>query len=298
MLDHQNNNTIEKFEGIFTKEDSGVSILINSTINLIKNPETLGLYCYLASKPNDWKINARQLMSHFEVGRDKIYKMINNLMELNLLSRTELRTKGKFTEYHYHLYLRPFQPCPEKPYTDLPDTVNQDTYKTKKNTKQRNNKNINKTRVRDDEKSATTKKLSGALKQDDYQETYYMQPASEPPKEIALTSEYGDYDLTEQQKTDFDRFWSMYPRKTNKRRSASQWFHDGCHLIADEIIAKLQEQINHDKSFLDGCIPNPHKYIIEQKWRDEVFKGKNGHFDYNDTSWFEEGKRKEEEFGF
>ncbi len=151
-----------------------------------------------------------------------------------------------------------------------------------------------KTRAREPEQELTTQ----APSQDDYQETYYMQPASQPP--ATTSQDYGGYELTPKQQSDFERFWLLYPRKTSRARAAAQWFHDGCHLIADKIIEKLKEQIAKDASFLDGCVPNPHKYIVEKRYNDEIFKGKNqkGYYNYDDNSWLEEGKKKEEEFGF
>lgn len=141
--------------------------------------------------------------------------------------------------------------------------------------------NNNITRAREPEQELTTQEPS----QDDYQETYYMQPASQPP--ATTSQDYGGYELNPKQQSDFERFWLLYPRKTSRARTAAQWFHDGCHLIADKIIEKLKEQIAKDASFLDGCVPNPHRYIVEKRYNDEVFQGKQqkGFYNYDDTSW-------------
>lgn len=133
--------SIEKFEGQFQKEELGVSILVNKTLRLIKSPDTLGVYCYLATLPNDWQINVKQLMSHFGVGKDKVYRILNDLISLNLLTVTQIREAGKFSKNVYKLWLRPCSPCPEKPDTVKPDAENKDTYKTNKNTKQINKQN-------------------------------------------------------------------------------------------------------------------------------------------------------------
>lgn len=127
-------NTIEKFTGSFTKESSGCLILFNKTVQSIKHLETLGLYCFLASMPNDWQINPRHLMNAFGHCKDKTYKLLNNLIELKLLSCHEIREQGKFKGNQYVLHLTPYtdSPCPEKqdtatPCPEIPHPENQDT---------------------------------------------------------------------------------------------------------------------------------------------------------------------------
>jgi len=127
--------SIEKFTGQFKNEANGVTVLINSTIQRITNAEALGLYVYLSSKPDDWKIHYKEIMAHFNIGRNKAYSLLESLMELGLLSRHEIREKGRFKEYLYMLYLKPN--CTSSPCVNLrdavnPHAVNQHTYKEKK----------------------------------------------------------------------------------------------------------------------------------------------------------------------
>ncbi len=125
-----NNNipSIEKFEGTFDKEESGCTILLNETINLIKNLEAGGLYMYLMARPPSWKLNAKHLASEFGCNKDKIYKLLRFLMDLGLLTSTAIKNDaGRFEKRHYRLYLRPVSPCLEKP-----DVENPDAYITKK----------------------------------------------------------------------------------------------------------------------------------------------------------------------
>lgn len=126
--------SIEKFSGQFKNEAKGVTILINSTIEQIKNAETLGVYVYLATKPDTWKIHYREIMRHFKIGKEKTYRLLNTLMELGLLTREEIKEKGRFKEYVYMLYLKPN--CTEPPFPGFQeavnqDAVNQDAYKEK-----------------------------------------------------------------------------------------------------------------------------------------------------------------------
>ena len=126
--------TIEKFTGHFNNEANGVTILVNNTVQLLDNAAALGVYAYLLTKPDDWKIHPKEIMRHFKMGKDKAYALLNELIDAGLLTRTEIKEDGKFKGNLYCLYLKPVElsPCPGKPDAVTPDEVNQDTYKEKK----------------------------------------------------------------------------------------------------------------------------------------------------------------------
>lgn len=151
-----NKKNIEKFEGTFEKEKLGVTMIPNETIQSIRNHEGLGLYVYLLSQPDSWQLNRKQLCRHFECGRDKMYSLLNYLLEEGLITRLHAREEGKFTKPRYIVHLHKntpktqpdlagggLSPRPEKPDPAEPDTVNQDTYKTyNKENKERKKKHI------------------------------------------------------------------------------------------------------------------------------------------------------------
>jgi hypothetical protein len=131
---------IQKFTGKFKEIDGGGTILHTKTIQSIRDPNCLAIYTYLSSKPPEWAINIKEIMSHFiKMGRDKAYKALNDLCLIGLLERKELRMdKGKFKEYIYYLYLEPLpenqeagNPLPGLPFPGLPLPENQETYKSK-----------------------------------------------------------------------------------------------------------------------------------------------------------------------
>ena len=139
--------SIEKFSGKFTKEKLGVTILLTETLQSIKCPMSLGVYCYLASKPDDWRINVKELTSHFAKNKDTVLKYLNHLISIGLLFRTVVKSNGKIVAHEYELRLAVTQPTPlpqpKKPDLEKPALENQDTYKaenkqsielTKKNT--------------------------------------------------------------------------------------------------------------------------------------------------------------------
>lgn len=68
----------------------------------------------------------------------------------------------------------------------------------------------------------------------------------------------------------FDCFFSLYPIKKSENRAFAIWESQECYLIAESILLKLQEQIEHDSCFLDGFAPNPDNYLLRERWKDEI----------------------------
>lgn len=130
MSTNNNNNSdiygIEKFEGTFEKEELGVTIILNASINEIRNPEALGLYVYLLARPPGWKLNIKHLAEHFECGVDKMYRILNYLLDNKFISKRVIREKGRFMNHHYRVHLSRFEPLVENPIME-----NKGTYKAK-----------------------------------------------------------------------------------------------------------------------------------------------------------------------
>jgi hypothetical protein len=100
--------SVEKFSGSFSKEESGVTVIPTKTIQQINDFATLGLYCYLLSKPETWRIHYKEIMNHFTCSKKIAYKLLNNLIDLGFLKRQTIREKGRFKEYNYTLYLHSY----------------------------------------------------------------------------------------------------------------------------------------------------------------------------------------------
>lgn len=81
--------------------------------------EARGMIGYLLMKPDNWTITVPNLMREGGCGRDKTYRIVGELVELDYLERIDTREEGKFSETTYHVHE---SPCPEKPYTAEPLT--------------------------------------------------------------------------------------------------------------------------------------------------------------------------------
>ena len=94
------------------------STLPNALINDGRmSAEHLGLIVYLLSKPNDWVVRVSELRKRFDYGRDKVYRILQQLEQYGYVSREQIKVDGKFSEIRYNVSDIPF---PEKPYTEKP----------------------------------------------------------------------------------------------------------------------------------------------------------------------------------
>jgi hypothetical protein len=120
-----------------------------------------------------------------------------------------------------------------------------------------------------------------------YPETYYLQDesATHYKSSLVLDDPLSYFDLTSQQKDTFDKFWELFPRKSGKKKAMLQWFHDGCHLIFDEIMESLSDHLNHDQGWKDGYVPSPFNYIVDKRWEDEPWEGSTNCLNNDDKSW-------------
>jgi hypothetical protein len=65
--------------------------IFNGIITAIKDAAALGIYCYLASKPDDWEISEAHLMNQFEKGRDFIRGKLRYLRKVGALKKEAIR---------------------------------------------------------------------------------------------------------------------------------------------------------------------------------------------------------------
>ena len=97
--------------------------------------EALGMLTYLLAKPNDWSIKIDNLRNQGKIGRDKAYKLLNELKEAGYVSLIQHRdVDGRVVGNEYRVSDEPkldHVPDPdiqevESPHPDLPDTAEPD----------------------------------------------------------------------------------------------------------------------------------------------------------------------------
>lgn len=174
---------------------SGFTIMSNATINLLNYDCALAVYCYLACKPNDWKICVENIKNHFNISKPKAYKIFDYLMEVGLLERKVIRENGKHKTTVYFLYVTPKKHNNEKLKAEnliaekIPTTkkrINKENIINEKEnnnfviTKEIENTEIEETIVKAQECLENTKSnlpiSTGSLKPVVYQDVNYLQP--------------------------------------------------------------------------------------------------------------------------
>lgn len=136
--------SIEKHDAIeFIQMRRSYTSLPNDTSEAIGNLELNGMWSYLMTKPEYWKISVPQLMKHFGCGRDKIRKVLKGLIDIGLMSIVcnKNAQTGLIEGNSYHLY-DTFNRAPENPGPGFTGAGVQDTSNTSnlsKTRKERNN---------------------------------------------------------------------------------------------------------------------------------------------------------------
>lgn len=146
--------SVEKFipsfdEGVIKHETKPYTQILNKVLQECKNPEALGVWCYLQSRPENWVVSPQHLQNHFGMGRDKVYKLLNYLIDSNLLERKRpIMPDGTYGKTNYIIRNGDkfmcknlsTNPLPDLPDTVKPDTVNQYTTNKRESIKERESK--------------------------------------------------------------------------------------------------------------------------------------------------------------
>lgn len=111
-----------------TKKTENYSVISNVFLN-DKNLsfQCKGLLAYLLTKPNNWNINVKHLVTTSTDGRDTIYKSIDQLIKAGYIVREQGKSNGKFKTFDYNVFELPMSPLPENPDAAVPDTGSPDT---------------------------------------------------------------------------------------------------------------------------------------------------------------------------
>lgn len=84
--------SIEKVSyALIVQEQRPFTTLYSEVIQNISNAFSLGIYTYLSSLPYDWTVSRKQLMNHFNVGRDKIINTMRYLKDHHLIEHVQYR---------------------------------------------------------------------------------------------------------------------------------------------------------------------------------------------------------------
>ena len=73
------------------------SVLPNDLMNDERlSADALGVLVYLLSKPTDWQVRVTELRRRFDIGRDKVYRILGSMEQYGYLVRESVKTEGQF----------------------------------------------------------------------------------------------------------------------------------------------------------------------------------------------------------
>lgn len=136
--------SVEKFrptfkEGQIRHEVKPYTQVLNKVLEHCDNLEALGLWVHFQSKSENWVISVKYIQNHFNVGRDKAYRLLKYLIDTNLMEQVQNKNPdGTFGSIFYIIKngeqftkikdcpKLSTKPLPENPYTEKPYPVNQE----------------------------------------------------------------------------------------------------------------------------------------------------------------------------
>lgn len=296
------------------------------------------IWVYLQSLPSNWKVNKTHLQNHFGIGEDKLKNHLAYLHRSKLIEYHRRRnpngTLGKITirvlngmEFnnnpgnknniktictidttgvkshpvvdHTSGFYPPYTNTIENLTNNNEELIDLDLVqklkigeKPGKREKEKKSCTCNQNPVISELRKQTQVDDKMINPDFEYPETYY-------PVQKSDTSTSPSQKLTSCQDKTFEEFWNLYPVKKNKLRCKAAWESQGCHEMAAAIITKLKEQIASDKQFLEGFACNPDRYVLQEKWNDEIqVKTKQRHYDHTDRSWALKPRPEDDIFGY
>jgi predicted transcriptional regulator len=91
------NKDTDQDEDIFIikyKKESEYTTIFNQCLNDEDlSTDSVAILAYVMSKPNDWKINIKNISNRYKIGRDKVRNSINNLIQYGYMKRVRRRKK-------------------------------------------------------------------------------------------------------------------------------------------------------------------------------------------------------------
>jgi hypothetical protein len=107
---------------------SGFSVLSNKIWDDNKlSVEAKGTLGYLLSRPPNWRVRVTQVARKLRVGRDRLYRIINECIEAGYIVRRQGRERGAFKPMTYYVRDVASSPSTGLPDAALPDAAQPDT---------------------------------------------------------------------------------------------------------------------------------------------------------------------------
>lgn len=234
---------IQKLDAVeAVRERIPFTTLSNKVLQNLRDAEALACWCYLQSMPPHWRVIKAAVRKHFDWGVNKVDKVFSTLNKLDLIEFIQER-KHDGTLGEFQIVIKSaglFEEPTGTIETMVPDvtapmeTIGAENHRGGKPC-QRFSEAINTIYTNTTEKINTT-----------------------PTKCVGA----------------FESFWDAYPTKVGKKPCQEKWKQKRLDNHIEEILEKVNQQIQFDDKWQRGYIPNPITYLNQERWKDEVLVSK------------------------
>lgn len=239
---------------VLKKHVHGFTSVSNKVINALKKDlECLGLYLSLLSLPNDWDFYKSTLCTEYSIGIKKLERLLKKLRKFGLLDFAQIRDeKGRFAHFEMHIYD-----------TEQPNISEEDIHL---------NENVTENVLAQPEGQncrtvKTVGRIGEATKETSTKEELNNKIYSASDDAHSNDDEFKNFPF-------FILFWSIYPRKKDKKRAFALWkrkkYEERGQLICDDVKNRLANDPQWKKP---EYIPHPSTYLRNDRHEDEITSG-------------------------
>ena len=198
--------------------------------------EARGLLAQIMSHRPGWNLSINSIAHQNNVGRDKVRRILDELIEAGYLERSESQAhndKGHLAGYDY--------------ITCDPSALAQDPHKAEPH------------------KVEPTKAI-GPPKKTNLKEHYKKQEDNRERKPKVMRAEIGSHSLD-----GFETWWTAYPLKKGKGEARAAYV-KACKKVSGERLQEAVEDFRDDPNKGDTYLPNPATWLNQERWDDDPYQ--------------------------
>lgn len=235
--------SVQKF--IVSKGRGSYTTIPNTVIDGLKNNiELLGFYLYLLHLPPDWIFYKTELKHTLQIGVKKLERYLAQLAQMNLVICAKTRNeKGQFA--HFNLMVLDGTEFKNNNLAELSTQNAQPCVKNRTTVTRTTDMGSYKGNIdkRNKETKNKDQKLSSAP------------DGAGPLDDLPF----------------FTIFWAMYPKKKDRLRAKEVWIKKNLETQGEQILDGLNMAIRNEVQWRDKqFIPEPAKWLRNERWEDEI----------------------------
>lgn len=233
--------------------------------------ESIGLFVYLLSKPDNWAVNVGQLQKRHNCGKNKIYRMLRELRAAGFASyQRNLDGSTDWVIYENNALREAAESGPPRAPVNgykQPRTQNSDEGAPPALELEGADQGAATGRIKQPRTQKPDMGNSDALiKTDSITKT--EKSLSAPTDRVSRADQVTAFDIW---------YDDIYPRKKDRKRALEVWIRLTAKMTKQQLIdfltmlsADARARLEADRDWLRGYIPHPKTYLNGERWLDEI----------------------------